>query len=283
MSEAYQDILYTVQDRIARITLNRPKKLNAWTPAMEASVRRAMTAAAADDAVRAIVVTGEGRGFCAGADMGLLEGLSSQAIDVQRVIDRGAQRVAGPASELGPAVAAHYGGRFGYLMSVHKPIIAAINGPCAGIGLVFALFCDLRFASADAKLTTAFAKRGLIAEHGASWILPRLIGPANALDLLLSSRFVDGAEAERLGLVNRAYAHEHFMTEVSAYARQLADSVSPRSMAVMKAQVWKSLFQDLGAALEVADHEMAKSFTSEDFKEGVAHFIEKRAPQFPGR
>ncbi|HMI93959.1 MAG TPA: enoyl-CoA hydratase [Polyangiales bacterium] len=283
MTDAYEDILYTVQERIARIALNRPKKLNAWTPAMEASVRRAMIAAAADDDVRVIVVSGEGRGFCAGADMGLLEGISSQAIDVQRVVERGAQRAAGPASELGPAVTAHYGGRFGYLMSVHKPIIAAINGPCAGIGLVFALFCDFRFASTEAKLTTAFAKRGLIAEHGASWILPRLIGPANALDLLLSSRLVDGAEAERLGLVNRAFAHERFMSEVIAYARQLADSVSPRSMAVIKAQVWKSLFQDLGAALEVADGEMAKSFTSEDFKEGVAHFIEKRAAQFSGR
>jgi len=282
MTEAYEDILYTVQDRIARIALNRPKKLNAWTPAMERSVRRALTAAAVDDGVRVIVVTGEGRGFCAGADMGLLEGLSSQAIDVQRVVER-TQRAAGPTSELGPAVAAHYGGRFGYLMSVHKPIIAAINGPCAGIGLVFALFCDIRFASGEAKLTTAFAKRGLIAEHGASWILPRLIGPANALDLLLSSRVVDGAEAERLGLVNKAFAHERFMPDVIAYARQLADSVSPRSLAVIKAQVWKSLFQDLGAALEVADDEMAKSFTSEDFKEGVAHFIEKRAAQFRGR
>jgi enoyl-CoA hydratase/carnithine racemase len=283
MTAAYEDILYTVQDRIARIALNRPKKLNAWTPAMEDSVRRALIAAAADDAVRVIVVTGEGRGFCAGADMGLLEGISSQTIDLQRVVERGTQRATGPASELGPAVAAHYGGRFGYLMSVHKPIIAAINGPCAGIGLVFALFCDIRFASEEAKLTTAFAQRGLIAEHGASWILPRLIGPANALDLLLSSRFVHGAEAERLGLVNRAFAHERFMSDVLAYARQLADSVSPRSMAVIKAQIWKSLFQDLDAALEVADREMAKSFTSEDFKEGVAHFIEKRPAQFPGR
>ena len=285
MSEPYEDILYSVEDRVARITLDRPKKLNAWTPAMEASTRRAMLAAADDDTVRVIVVTGEGRGFCAGADMGLLEGLSSNAIDVQRVLERGGggQQTARSASELGPVVAAHYGGRFGYMMSVHKPIIAAINGPCAGIGLVLALFCDLRFASADAKLTTAFAKRGLIAEHGASWILPRLIGPANALDLLLSARTIDGAEAQRLGLVNKAFAHERFMAEVTAYARQLADSASPRSMAVMKAQVWKSLFQDLGAALEVADHEMAKSFASEDFKEGVAHFVEKRAARFSGR
>ena len=282
MTDVYEDILYTVQDRIACITLNRPKKLNAWTPAMESSVQRAMTAAAADDAARVIVVTGAGRGFCAGADMGLLEGISSQAIDVQRVVERGGQRARGPKSQLGPDVSAHYGGRFGYLMSVHKPIVAAINGPCAGIGLVFTLFCDIRLASEQAKLTTAFAQRGLIAEHGASWILPRLIGPANALDLLLSSRFVNGAEAERLGLVNRSFAHDHFMADVIAYARQLADTVSPRSMAVIKAQVWKSLFQDLGAALEAADHEMAQSFTSEDFKEGVAHFIEKRAPRFLG-
>jgi enoyl-CoA hydratase/carnithine racemase len=122
----------------------------------------------------------------------------------------------------------------------------------------------------------------LIAEHGASWLLPRLIGPANALDLLLSGRFVSGAQAERLGLVNQAFPHEQFMTEVSAYARRLSDTASPRSIAVIKAQVWKSLLQDFDAALETAEHEMAKSFSSDDFKEGVAHFVEKRAPRFSG-
>ena len=155
--------------------------------------------------MRVIVVTGAGRGFCAGADMGVLQGLTAAAPRCARARPAAPRDAARPADgSLGPDVSAHYGGRFGYLMSVRKPIIAAINGPCAGIGLVFACFCDLRFASAQAVLTTAFAKRGLIAEHGISWLLPRLIGPARALDLLLSSRKLTGAEAEQLGLVNKA-------------------------------------------------------------------------------
>jgi len=283
MADTYEDIRYEVTDRVALITLDRPAKLNAWTPAMERSVKHAIAAAANDDGVRVIVITGAGRGFCAGADMGLLEDLSQRTPEAQELAARTrTARVALP-TELGPDVSAHYGGRFGYLMSVRKPIIAAINGPCAGIGLVFALFCDLRFASEEAKLTTAFARRGLIAEHGVSWLLPRLVGPTHALDILLSSRLVTGAEAERLGLVNRAFRHAQLMPEAIAYARQLADTVSPRSLGVMKAQVWKALYQDLEQALQTAELEMTKSFESEDFKEGVAHYVEKRAPKFSGR
>jgi enoyl-CoA hydratase/carnithine racemase len=283
MADNYEDILYGVQDGIALVTLNRPAKLNAWTAAMERSVKRALGDAADDDRVRAIVVTGAGRGFCAGADMGLLEGLAGAAPDTRAVLAGSKREAVVRRGELGPDVSAHYGGRFGYMMSVRKPIVAAINGPCAGIGLVFACFCDLRFASEQAVLTTAFAQRGLIAEHGISWLLPRLIGPARALDLLLSSRKLSGADAARLSLVNDAFAPELFMSEVMAYTRRLVESVSPRSLAVIKAQVWKSLFQDLGEALSTADDEMAKSFVSEDFQEGVAHFVEKRAPKFSGR
>jgi enoyl-CoA hydratase/carnithine racemase len=145
------------------------------------------------------------------------------------------------------------------------------------------LFCDLRFASDQAMFTTAFAQRGLIAEHGSSWVLPRLLGPARALDLLMSARRVQAAEAAAIGLVNQTFAHATFMDDVLAYARKLTESVSPRSLAVMKAQVWQSLSQPMTTALDVADREMKKSFTSADFKEGVAHFVEKRAPRFSGR
>jgi enoyl-CoA hydratase/carnithine racemase len=168
-------------------------------------------------------------------------------------------------------------------MSIPKPIIAAINGPCAGIGLVFALYCDLRFAASGAKFTTAFASRGLIAEHGISWLLPRLTGIANALDILFSARKFGADEAERINLVNRAYPQDTFMAAVNEYARQLVTTVSPRSLAVMKAQVWKTLYQDLNEAVAVGDAEMQKSFATADFKEGVAHFVEKRAPRFTGR
>ncbi|HYM36618.1 MAG TPA: enoyl-CoA hydratase-related protein, partial [Steroidobacteraceae bacterium] len=188
-----------------------------------------------------------------------------------------------PKSELGPDVSAHYGGRFGYLMSIRKPIIAAINGPCAGIGLVFTLYCDLRFAASEAKFTTAFAQRGLIAEHGISWLLPRITGIANALDILFSARKFTAEEAARINLVNRVFPQESFMPSVLEYARTLATTVSPSSMAVMKAQIWKSLFQNLNEAIAIGDEEMQKSFSTHDFKEGVAHFVEKRAPKFTGK
>ncbi len=277
----YPDIRYEVKDRVAVITLDRPDKLNAWTGAMETSVKRAIADAASNDAVRAIVITGAGRGFCAGADMGLLQSIGPKGERRQLVDDASSVNV--PVSAYGPSLEGHYKSRFGYLFSVGKPIIAAINGPCAGIGLVFTLFCDMRFASHEAKFTTAFAQRGLIAEHGISWLLPRLTGSANALDVLLSARKFTAEEAERIGLVNRSFSHDTFMDNVLAYARQLANSVSPRSMAVMKEQVWKAWFQDFNESLAVADAEMQKSFGSEDFKEGVAHFVEKRAPKFTGR
>jgi len=278
----YEDILYAVNDAIAVITLNRPEKLNAWTAAMQSSIQQALLAAASDDAVRVIVVTGAGRGFCAGADMGSLQQIDSRNWD-ERPTAR-ATRDAQPTakSDLGPDVTEHYGGRFGYLMSIRKPIIAAINGPCAGIGLVFTLYCDLRFASADAKFTTAFAQRGLVAEHGISWLLPRITGVAHSLDILFSARKFTGDEAARINLVNRTFAADSFMPSVLEYARTLATSVSPRSLAVMKAQIWKSLFQNLNDAIAIGDSEMQKSFATRDFKEGVAHFVEKRAPRFTG-
>jgi len=278
----YEHILYATADGVATIALNRPEKLNAWTAAMQGSIKRAMAEAANDDSVRAIVVTGAGRGFCAGADMGGLQQIDAAKWD-ERSLAQADHAVELKSDQLGPDVTAHYGGRFGYLMSIPKPIIAAINGPCAGIGLVFTLYCDLRFAAADAKFTTSFAQRGLIAEHGISWLLPRVTGVAHAMDLLFTARKVGADEAQRINLVNRTFPQETFATSVNEYVRQLVTTVSPRSLAVMKAQIWKALYQDLNAAIVVGDTEMQKSFATADFKEGVAHFVEKRAPRFTGR
>jgi enoyl-CoA hydratase/carnithine racemase len=165
-------------------------------------------------------------------------------------------------------------------LTVPKPIIAAINGPCAGIGLVQALMCDLRFAAAGAKLTTAFARRGLVAEHGISWILPRLVGPARALDLLLSGRVVLGEEAAALGLVNRALPAERLLDETLAYAGDIAANCSPASMAAMKRQVYADLERGAAEALAEADRLMLASFERDDFREGVASFVERREPRF---
>jgi len=275
------DILYEVKDRIATVTLNRPERLNAYTDRMASSIRLAVAEAARDPAIRVIVLTGAGRGFCAGADMELLQAVPTDG--TTRAASRGQGDVGDAfAAKFGPSLDAEFSDmqRFGYFMRTRKPIVAAINGPCAGIGLIMTLYADLRFVSDKAVLTTSFAQRGLIAEHGISWLLPRLIGPANALDILLSARKFSGTEAKEMGLVNKVFAADTFMDNVLAYARLLADTVSPRSMAVMKAQLWKACFQDFGEALATADAEMGASFAWPDFKEGVSHFLEKRAPRF---
>jgi enoyl-CoA hydratase/carnithine racemase len=274
---AYEDVLREVKDGVAVVSLNRPAALNAYTPAMALGLKRAVADSVADDAVRAIVITGAGRGFCAGADMNVLQNIPAGG-RVTQVPEVDFDFYSG----LGPDVGPHYAGRFGYLLQARKPVIAAINGPAAGLGLVIALYADIRFAGSEAKLTTSFSQRGLIAEHGISWLLPRLVGPAHALDLLYSARKLTAAEAERIGLVNKVFPQETFMQEVMAYARSLAQTVSPRSTAVMKAQVWKALHQEFNDALALADEEMKKSFASADFKEGVAHYVQKRAPAFTG-
>ena len=267
----YEHILYDVRDRVATVTLNRPEKLNAWTGVMGREVRQAMEHAGADDDVRVVVLTGAGRGFCAGADMDLLAGIQAGGA--------AAEDVARPPA----AVRAEFRGRYAYFPTIAKPIIGALNGATAGLGLVVALYCDVRFAADSAVFTTAFARRGLVAEHGISWMLPRLVGLPHALDLMLSARKIDAAEALRMGLVNRVVPAAELMTTVGAYAAELAALVSPRSMAVMKRQLWDAQFQTLAEATAVADEEMLRSFGTADFKEGVAHFVEKRAPRFTGR
>lgn len=269
----YEHILYDVAGRIATVTLNRPERLNAWTRTMEREVREAVAAAANDDGVRVIVLTGAGRGFCAGADMDLLQAIPGG--DASAAAER--------PLPFDPAARPDFQGRYSWFPSVPKPILAAINGATAGLGLVVALYCDVRIAAEGAVFTTSFSRRGLVAEHGISWLLPRLIGPANALDLLLSARKIDAATARRMGLVNEVLPQARYLEGVRSYAGELATLVSPRSMRVMKRQVWEAQFQTLAEATSVADAEMRLSFASEDFREGVAHFVEKRAPAFTGR
>jgi enoyl-CoA hydratase/carnithine racemase len=258
----------TVQDTVLAerrgavllLTLNRPDRLNAWTDALEDRYYGLLEEADADPEVRAIVVTGAGRGFCAGADMELLQQIGGPG-DERQAVERPKPR--------------------SYPLTIRKPLIAAINGAAAGLGLVEALYCDVRFATPAAKFTTAFVRRGLIAEYGIAWLLPRIAGPSRALDLLLSGRVVLGEEAYRLGLVDRLCEPDALVDEAVAYAQELATHSSPASMAVIKEQVHAAMDATFQEAFTESERQMAASFGRPDVQEGVASYVEQRPPSFP--
>jgi enoyl-CoA hydratase/carnithine racemase len=268
----YQEILYDVADPVALITLNRPEALNGWTSRMGAEVRHAVTAAEADPAVVGIVITGAGRAFCAGADLNVLSSLTEGG-----VWDSGTDDVAVAPDPERPA---DLDGEYTYLLATKKPIIAAINGAIAGMAVPIALCCDLRFMAEDAPLLTAFSQRGLIGEWGISFLLPRLVGPAVAMDLMLSSRRVSGTECAQLGVVNAALPADEVVAHSRRYVEELAARCSPTSMAIMKRQVYGQLHPGLGPAEAESQKLMVESFGRPDFREGVQSFLEKRPPSF---
>jgi enoyl-CoA hydratase/carnithine racemase len=268
----YQQILYEIDGAVATVTLNRPTRMNALTKIMEAELRSAIETAGQDSSVRVIILAGAGTAFCAGMDMDELEVLPPEDIRAEkwmRPYDMNRR--------------ADYQARYSYFPATPKPIISAVNGAAAGLGLIMALYSDFRIASETAVFTTAFASRGLIAEHGIAWILPRVVGQAAAIDLLLTSRRVTAQEALSIGLVSRLVPPDELVPAVRALAQGLASKVSPRSVKVMKRQLWEAPYQTLGEAIELANTEMVASLQSEDFKEGVRHFIEKRPAQFTGK
>lgn len=275
------EVLYEVEDRVATVTLNRPDRLNAINTTLPFSLAAAMRMAAQDPAVRAVILTGAGRAFCSGADMQRLSAVSTggarakfrpEPLSYFSAVDSG----------VGPDLGIHFRRirPFAYLLRMGKPVIGALNGPCAGIGMVLAAFCDLRFASDTFLFTTSFSKRGRIAEHGMSWILPRLIGQANAMDVLLSSRKVRAAEALAMGFVNRVVPAADLMDETRSYAATLAHDVSPHSMGVIKAQLWKSMLESFAESALESDVQTELVLRHPDSKEGVNHFIEKRPAAF---
>jgi len=264
---------YEVRDRVATVTLHRPERLNAWTGRMHAEYRALLERASADPDVRVIVVTGSGRGFCAGADARALEGhVARGAYDPGLGDD-----VAMP----GYGVRPEFDADFAYHFGIPKPVIAAVNGPAAGVGLVLACYCDLRFAACGAKLTTSHGRLGLPAEYGLSWLLPRLIGVTRAADLLLSSRVVLAEEAEQLGLVNRALPAADLLPHTYAYARQLATEIAPSSLAATKLQLYRDLHGDVATSVHDAGTRLADMMRGAEFAEGVAALTEKRPPAFP--
>jgi enoyl-CoA hydratase/carnithine racemase len=267
----YSEILYEVDGPAAVITLNRPEKLNAWTPTMDREYRAALHEAERDPQVRGIILTGAGRGFCAGADMGTLNTIAAAGRNEAQ------KEGAAPGS-----IEANYQQPYSYPLAVRKPLIAAVNGAAVGLGFIHALYCDMRFASENARFGTAFSALGLVAEHGISWLLPRIAGIANALDLLYSARIIGVEEAKAMGIVTRVYPADRLLPAAKEYIQYLAEHVSPRAMADIKRLVWDAQFQDLATAVHAADAAMAASFGTPDFKEGLLAFAEKRPPRFAG-
>jgi enoyl-CoA hydratase/carnithine racemase len=263
---------YELSGAVATITLDRAERLNAWTGRMHTEYRSLLQQAAGDPAVRVVVVTGAGRGFCAGADTRALDGH----------VERG-----GYDPGTGPDIAMPgYGARpefdaeFAYHFGVPKPVIAAVNGPAAGVGFALACYCDLRFAAAGAKLTTAHGRLGLPAEFGLSWLLPRLIGLTRAADLLLSSRVFMAEEAGAMGLVNRVVPADDLMAVTYEYARVLATDISPASLAATKLQLYTDLHRDVAGSVRDANERLEAMMREADFREGVAAMRERRAPRF---
>lgn len=266
---------YSVDDGIAIITLARPHRMNAWTGRMHTEYRWCVDQAESDAAVRVIVVTGEGRAFCAGADTAALEGH----------IEKGGYDpgTPDPMASPGYGVRSEFDANFAFHFGLTKPVIAAVNGPAAGVGLVLACFADIRFAAAGAKLTTAHGKLGLPAEYGLSWLLPRLVGVARAAELLFSSRIFLAEEAHAMGLVHEVCEPEQVLPRALEYARNLAATVAPSSLAETKRQLYTDLHRDAASAVADSEGLLNRMTREPDYREGVRAWLEKRPPQWPPR
>ena len=264
---------YEVVDRTGVITLDRPERLNAWTGRMHAEYRWLLERADADPGVRVIVVTGAGRGFCAGADTAALEGHAARGGYDDGLPDEPARPGHGTDDRFDADFAYHFG--------LATPVIAAVNGPAAGVGLVLACYCDLRFAAAGAKLTTAHGKLNLPAEYGLSWLLPRIVGVGRAMDLLLTSRVVLAEEALAMGLVNRVEPAEHLLATTLDFASDLAATVSRRSLTETRRQIWTDQHGDVRSSVEHAGALLADMMTEPDYRRGVDALVARRPPDFP--
>ena len=254
---AYETVLYEVSEGVATITLNRPDKLNAWNAQLSAELGDAMAEADDDDDVRAVVLTGAGRGFCAGAD------LSS--------------------GEFGAGGAAAPKLRDRWPWQMRKPVIAAINGPAVGVGLTYPMQCDIRYVADDAKLAFAFVRRGAIPELAAHAIVPRVAGFSVAAELLLSGRTFLGAEAAELGIASKALPKDEVLPAALALARDIAVNTAPVSVAIAKRLLWESIDRSVEETMAVENPLFAKLTRLSDSREGIASFIEKREPKWTGR
>lgn len=267
-------VKYDVANSIATITLNRPHRMNAWTGRMHTEYRHVLCKADAATDVRAIIVTGAGKGFCVGADSKALEGH----------IEKGGYDAGTPddLEEPGRGVSEDFDASFAYHFGLQKPVVCAINGPAAGVGLVLACFADIRFAVPGVKFTTAHGKLNFPAEYGLSWLLPRMIGLPRANDLLLTSRVFLSDEAFNLGLVNRLVPPERLIEETTKYVQSMIEAVSPGSLRETRWQIYKDLHRDVASSVRESESLIDSMSRQKDFNEGVSAFMEKRKPNWKG-
>lgn len=270
----YNEILHEIKGQVAIISINRPDTLNALTDLTQAEIRHALNQSDKNPDVIGSVLTGIGRGFCSGVDMNSLSAMS----EAGRRLGNAHPHLA--TSDENPLEDSNYHDGITYLLALRKPVLAAINGACAGLGFSVATFCDLRFVSRTAKLTTSFAQRGLIAEHGTSWMLPRLIGPGPALDLFWTSRKFDGEEAFRIGFATHLSEPDETVNDAVVYLETIAKTSAPNSLMMMKRQVYRHLNRELGVSMKESNEWMDESLAKGDFKEGVQSFVERREPNF---
>ncbi len=267
-------VRFTISNHIAEITLARPHRMNAWTGRMHTEYRWVLNEVNRDPEVRAIILTGEGRGFCVGADSQALSGHVEKG-----GYDPGTPD---PLAEPGYGVNAEYDQAFAYHFGLGKPLIAAMNGPAAGVGLALACYADIRFAVPDAKLTTAHGKLNFPAEYGLSWLLPRMIGLARANDLLLTSRVFTTDEAFNMGLINRLVPAEDLMAQTRDYVRLMIETVSPGSLLETRWQIYGDLHRGIGESVRDSERLIHEMSTHQDYREGVSAFLEKRKPEWKG-
>lgn len=269
-------IVYEVADRVATITLNRPHRLNAWTGRMHTEYRWTMAQAEADPAVRVVVVTGAGRGFCAGADSAALEGHIEKGGYDPGIREELARPGYGVRPEFDQNFAFHFG--------LSKPVIAAINGPAVGIGITMTLAMDLRLAADTAKMGFVFARRGIVPEAASSWFLPRLVGISQALEWCYSGRVFPATEALAGRLVRSLHPVDELIPTARALAEEIATNTSALSVALTRQMMWRMLGADHPMEAHKVDSRAINAMgRTADAREGVVSFLEKRPPAFPGR
>jgi enoyl-CoA hydratase/carnithine racemase len=257
---SFEAVLYQVEDSVCTITLNRPDKMNTWTARLAADLSAALRKANEDDAVRAVVITGRGRAFCAGADL-----------------ERGSDTFAGrdtsdqPQADM-PTV---------YPNQIDKPVIAAINGPAVGVGMTYPMLCDIRLAAETAKMGFVFTRRGMMPELAAHLIVQRVIGFSNAADVLMSGRIFTAQEAASMGLVTRVLPKEELLTAATAMARDFVNA-APASVALTKRLLWKGLDSSLEQMMQAEHRPFAWLGNQADAREGIMSFLEKRPPAWTG-